>query len=443
MPIQTPHPSYTANIDIWNRCRAAYDGDDAIKSKGREYLPQIDANQTGSEYDSYARRASFFECVGKTVDSFVGAISRKPSKFDLPTGICAMEYDATGEGVSLSDLAKVLCKETILQGRVGILVDLDDATQRPYLTPYTVESITNWSEQRVVLHENVFEPDPTDDYSLKSVEQYRELTLVDGVYTVRVWRRMEGLGSRDVEWYIFSEIVPKQRGKLMTAIPFFFVTPLGQTSRIEKPPMLGLVNLSLEHFRLSADYAHSLHWTALPTLYITGADDNNDPISLGGANAIILKNPAAKVGFAEFTGSGLSSLERAIEANEKKMASLGAAILGAELRRQETAEAARIRHGGETSLLVATVTAVQASLQASLECAAEWVFSSGEVKIELNNDFISTRLDPQTLLGLVQAFQAGALTIESLLQAMQDGDLLPQKAIITDEVATLAAASKA
>jgi hypothetical protein len=78
-------------------------------------------------------------------------------------------------------------------------------------------------------------------------------------------------------------------------------------------------------------------------------------------------------------------------------------------------------------------------LQAALQFAAEWAHSAGKVTIELNDDFISQRLDPQTLLGLVQAYQIGALTLSSLLQAMQDGDLLPQKAVITDEVASLAA----
>lgn len=70
MPINTQHPSYAAQIDKWTRCRDAYNGDDAIKSKGEQYLPKIDANQTGNEYANFSRRATFFEAVGKTVDGF-------------------------------------------------------------------------------------------------------------------------------------------------------------------------------------------------------------------------------------------------------------------------------------------------------------------------------------------------------------------------------------
>jgi hypothetical protein len=161
-------------------------------------------------------------------------------------------------------------------------------------------------------------------------------------------------------------------------------------------------------------------------------------ITLGAGTAIVLEDSQSKVGFAEFSGQGLGAIERAISATEGKMAALGAAILGAEMRRTETAEAARFRHGGETSLLSATVSAVQSGLQSALQIASDWVHA-GKVTIELNDDFVSTRLDPQTLVGLVQAYQVGALTLSSLLQAFQDGDILPQKAVITDEVASLAA----
>jgi hypothetical protein len=47
--------------------------------------------------------------------------------------------------------------------------------------------------------------------------------------------------------------------------------------------------------------------------------------------------------------------------------------------------------------------------------------TTGDVSVDLNGDFISTRLDPQTLQGMVQAHQAGGLPLDELLQAMRDG----------------------
>ena len=428
MPIDTKHPSYNDNFNKWQRCRDVYEGDDAIKSRGREYLPAIDKNQTDEEYKSYANRATFFEAVGRTVDGFIGAISRRPHKFNLPTKLQAMLDDANLGGVSLSELVKKLCKATLLTGREGILVDYDEDRMRPYLSVYCAESIINWSATRVVLSETVFEDDPVDPYKLTSVDQLRELSLVDGVYTVTVWRKDRD-AAIDAKWQVYGDVIqPTKRGATFDKIPFFWISILGPTAEICKPPLLGMANVALSHYRLSADYAHGLHWTGLPTFYVTGSN-SDEPVRIGAATAIMLKDPNAKVGYAEFKGDGLGSLERAIAAKEAQMAVLGAAILGAEARRVETAEAARIRHSGETGLFMAAVSAVQASLQAALSFAADWDGASGGVAVELNDDFISTRLDPQTLVGLVQAYQAGALSLGGLQQAMQDGDLLPQTAV--------------
>ncbi len=439
MPIDTKHPQYLANVDKWQRCRDVYEGDDAIKARGQQYLPAIDKNQNGAEYQSYANRATFFEAVGRSVDGFIGAISRRPHKFNLPARLQSMMDDATLSGVALTELVKKLCQETLLIGRCGTLVDYDNAAERTYLSAYPAESIINWSASRIVLCETVFEEDPADPYKLTSVDQLRELFLIDGVYTVTLWRKRNIAGQYlQNEWEIYEQITPTKRGMPFEKIPFFWTSILGPTAEICKPPLLGMVNVALSHYRLSADYAHGLHWTGLPTFYITGSD-SDEPVHLGAATAVLLKDPNAKVGFAEFKGDGLGSLERAIAAKEQQMAVLGAAILGAEARRVETAEAARIRHSGETGLLMAAVSAVQASLHAALSFASDWDGAAGSVAVELNDDFISARLDPQTLLGFVQAYQAGALSLGALLQAMQDGDLLPQKTIITDEVAHLEA----
>jgi hypothetical protein len=139
-----------------------------------------------------------------------------------------------------------------------------------------------------------------------------------------------------------------------------------------------------------------LHFSGLPTFYITGADDTEASVSLGGATAIMLRNPDAKLGFVEFHGNGLGALERAIAAKEAQMASLGASVLAAEAKRGtgETATAASIRHGAESALLTATVSAVQEGLIRALKFAAEWVGANPQdVEVALNTDFLSAKLD--------------------------------------------------
>ena len=49
-----------------------------------------------------------------------------------------------------------------------------------------------------VLKEDVDVSDPADPYRFGSETQHRELALVDGVYTIRVWRRVPGDWSSGV-----------------------------------------------------------------------------------------------------------------------------------------------------------------------------------------------------------------------------------------------------
>jgi hypothetical protein len=239
------------------------------------------------------------------------------------------------------------------------------------------------------------------------------------------------------QWQIYGEpIVPTRRGQPLSALPWFWLSFSGHTAQISKPPLLGMVNVALSHYRLGADYAHGLHWTGLPTFYVTGSS-SDEAVKVGSATALVLADSAARVGFAEFKGDGLGSLERAMAAKERMLAILGAAVFGTDAKRIETAEAARIRNSGETSLLMGVVSAVQASLEAAMKFAADWQGAAGDVSVSLNTDFVSEKMDPQTLVGLVAAYQAGALTLSSLLAALQDGELLPPQTDIADEVAKL------
>jgi hypothetical protein len=438
LPIQSPHPLYQANIDQWQRCRDAYTGEDAVKAGGTKYLPMIDPSQSQRQYSAYKTRAMYYEAPGRTVDGFVGAVSRKPHIIELPPALADFETDATTDGTSLDEFIKKLCFETLLLARCGVLVDFDDDAQRSYLAIYQAESILNWTSTGVVLQEVVYEPDSEDIYALKSIEQIRQLELVGGVYTVTLWRKSaSALGSE--EWSIFDVATPTKRGSRITELPWFWLSSMGRSSRIEKPPLLGLVNVSLSHYRSSADLEHGRHFTAIPTLYITGKMDD-EPVSVGGGSVITLSEPSSKVGYAEFSGQGLSSLENALESKQLQMATLGAAIWGTK-KGIESAETARIRTAGENSLLMGVVSAVEDTLVEAVQFAADWMGISGKITIQINRDFIDQGLDGPTLLAMVQAFQAGAMSIETFLYNLQQAELLPPDTEIQEEVAALNAAA--
>lgn len=440
MPVDTRHPLYAASLDHWKRCRDVYEGEDAVKGRGQAYLPKP-GGLSGAEYAAYLARALFYSAVGRTVDGFVGAIARKDPVVNVPDRLTPMLTNVTADGLSLAELVKTLCSEIILQGRGGLLVDMDDATQRPFLSFYTAEAIINWADNCIVLHETVYERNSDDTFKQVPVEQYRQLSLIDGVYTVSLWRKVEGAQIGN-EWAVYDTIVPTRRGAKLDVIPFFWLTPLGKTSRVEKPPLLGLVSVCLAHYRNSADYEHGLHFTGLPTLYATGMSrDADNPIQVGSLAVICIEEANAKVAYAEVRGD-FKGLESAMKSKEEKMAVLGASVFHDNPKGVEAAETARIRTSGETSLLSGVVTAVEETIEAALKFAAHWIGAEGPVQITLNREFVDTRLDGATLTGLVAAFQSGALSLSQFLYNMQQGDLLAPDTDLLAEAATIEAGRK-
>src|SRR4051812_27735394 len=125
MPINSRHPLYDAHFPHWQRCRDVYRGEDAVKARGKSYLPKP-GGLSEEAYDAYKVRALFYEATGRTIDGFVGAISRKDPVIEAPAALDIMLKDATADGMSLNELSKAMCSETILQGRGGILVDYDE-----------------------------------------------------------------------------------------------------------------------------------------------------------------------------------------------------------------------------------------------------------------------------------------------------------------------------
>lgn len=441
MTIQSLHPLYSKFAPKWQRCRDAYEGDDAIKARGEVYLPQpTGLNQT--EYQAYKLRALFYEAVSRTISGFVGAIARKDPKVEGPKSLEAFISDATADGVPLIEFIKNMCAETMLQGRAGILCDFDEKLNRAYLLLYQAESIVNWSDTSIVINEYVYETDPKDALNQVTVQQYRQMVLVDGVYTVFIWRKNNNASTQDEEYIVHEgPIVPTRRGMPLKSLPFFWLSMQGRTSQVENPPLLGMVNVALSHYRNSADLEHGRHFTGLPTLYLTGMVDESKPINVGSTGILMLPDVNSKVGYAEFTGQGLRSLETALSEKEKMMGVLGASVFHDGPKGVEAAETARIRTSGETSLLMGVTTAVEATLECALQFACDWTSMTQErVKVTLNHDFINSRIDGATLTGLVQAFQSGALTINQFLFNLKEGQLLAPDTDLEVEAAAVEAA---
>lgn len=454
MAVDSQHEDYNELQDEWEKCRDAAEGQRAIHGAGRKYLPAL-SGQTNEEYDAYKMRATFYEATGRTIDGLTSMIFRKPPTLDGDLSPDFME-DCTLDGVSLFGFAQNLTREVMTVARAGILVDYphidyleteltvaqsEAMNNRPYFRHYTAESIINWSKGRVNNKSVVTQVRlkecvdvPLDEFGDDDIDQIRVLELNEfGIYQQRVFRQNE-----KHEWVQFGEaIIPVMNGQPMSFIPFVFINTDSTSPEPQTPPLMGLVNINISHYRTTADLEHGAHFTGLPTAVITGHNKEKDEIfRIGSSTAWVFSNENANAKYLEFEGKGLDSLKELCAAKEEKMAALGAQMLTPSARRNEAADTAELRHMGENSILSAIAQTVSDGLNMALSIVAMWT-NTQPVKISLNRDFLPTSMTPQMITALLQSWQSGGISGRTLFENLKRGEVIESTKTYEDEQADI------
>ena len=490
MPVDSTHPDYDANLPAWLRARDVFAGEDAVKAAAEKYLPRLDC-QDDKEYLAYKNRASFFNASARTADGFVGLIFRRDPTFKLPdasagVGAALTEFveDADMLGTSLTAFCKKLVTEIINVGRAGTLIDWnEEAEQRAYAVAYSAEDVINWHTERVngrnvltlvVLKEVSHAPaSETDPFVPEEIQQLRVLKLVppqsasrtghqDGAhgvtrptewqYQVEIWQFLaEGQNASSTskrskkKWKLVDTLTPLRLGKPLPLIPFVFHGPRHSLPDVDKIPLSDIIVVNLDHYRLTADYKHGMHFTALPTAWVSGFDKSAS-LRIGSSTAWVAEAPGATAGFLEFHGHGLTTFERAMDRDEQLMAVLGTRMLESRKRVGETAASIELRQSGENSIL----NTVSLSVSASLTQVLRWVYwwNSTEpipdavgpdlVLASLNADFSITGMSFQEIAALVAAWQAGAISQDTMLDLFRAGEVIAPGRTNEEEIKLLA-----
>ena len=448
MAVNNQHPKYTKFLPIWQKCDDAADGQEAIHAKKERYLPRL-TDQTDQSYKSYLARATYYNATGRTISGLHGMIFRKPPVIDCPDSALSLLDDIDLHGNSLVDFSQELIHELLEVGRVGILLDHPQAdtqgmTQadvsklnlRPYMRKYDAENILNWKTGRVnnkhaLIQVVLQECRVTDKNEFEQVTepQYRVLDLKDGRYRQRVF-----IINDKGEDELLSESYPIMNGKFLSEIPFCFIGSQNLSEEPEEPPLLDLVNVNIAHYRVTADYEHGCHFTGLPTPIVTGySNDSGEQLYIGSGSAWTFPDPQAKAFYLEFSGQGLSALENNLAQKEQQMAVLGARMLSADKKAVEAADTAAIHRAGENSVLATLAQNVSSGLNRCLKWFGDWIGASQEITIQLNRDFNAVPMTADQLTALVGAWQAGALSQESLFDALNAGELYTDGATFEDE----------
>ena len=445
MKLDTTHAQYEKYAPLWQSLRDAIEGEYAVKAAGTAYLPKL-GGQSYEEYAAYKLRASFYNATGRTVDGLSGMVFRKPMDVQAPDAMTVFLEDASLRGVDFQGFAESIVEEDLVVGRAGVLVDYphveaaamsqaqaERLNLRPFLVQYNAESILDWRltqlENKTVLsmvklRECVYEP--VDEFNQEEIEQIRVLDLNEGGYRQRIFRR-----DVNGDWQQFgTDIIPTMRGLPLSFIPFIFVGVRDTTPHIDKPPLIDLADKNLDHYRMDADYHHSLHFLAAgSTRWVKGVRE--DEINAGvfdraGPTALMASTEAeAEFGICEPQGKGIPAQRQALKDAEDQMAALGARMLAPEKRQAETAETATIYRQGEMSVLASLAQAVSNALTQALEIARDWMGLSGEVSVSLNRDFSPQKMTHWDMSEYLKQLQSGVISYATFARIMIEGERWP------------------
>jgi hypothetical protein len=483
MPVNTTHADYDAALIQWSRARDVLAGEDAVKAGREKYLPRLDS-QTDDDYRAYRDRAEFFNATARTAEGYSGLIFRRPPFVKIPdlgSAIGKAMHEFTSDmdmlGTSLFGYSKNTVSEVVAVGRAGTLIDWEgDFENRVYASLYTAEQIINWRVERVngrnittlvVLREcgTPKSPKGDDRFVREEVEQIRVLELVpdegqrvDGGQVLRcvveIWQPSRSSASHSttskVEWELVETRVPLRLGKALPLIPFVFHGPKHSRPGVDKLPLADIIAANLSHYRLNAEYRHGMHFTALPTAWVSGFKEDS-PLRIGSSVVWTTDTVGATAGFLEFKGQGLETFERAMDRDEGLLAVLGSRLLEDQKKVGETAEAIRLRQSGESSILGSIATSVSESLTQVARWAYWWNSTEetpedvkdSQVLVELNTDFSISGMSSNDLREIVKAWQAGAISQDTMLELFRKGEILPDGRSNSEEVALLNSKPKA
>ena len=433
MPASTKNPTYHMYYDTWQQTRDAVKGSVAIKEKRARYLPVPDG-ETGSEgatnlryaneehkgtgtlrYRNYIKRAVYTNFTGRTKNALVGAVFRKDPTIVVPAGLEYLIDDATGDGLSINQLAKDELSNLLEVGRAGFLVDYPQADQglsvedvdlldlRASIVPYTAEQIINWKLDAyggrklltlIVLEEDY--PDDDDEFGHEKKKQQRILRLSDEGYSQQIYR--------DEMPYTEQFFPTKADGSKWFEIPFVFCGSKNNDASIDDAPLADIAEVNLAHYRNSADYEESCFITGQPTLFITHslsaeqfAEYNPNGIKLGSRAGHVL----GETGAATLVQAEANNIVReAMNSKLNEMVAIGARIV-TDRGQNETAEGARIRFASENSVLGDVVNNLSEALFTCILWVGEFMGFDGDTEFYLNTEFYDKSVDPQLIMSMV------------------------------------------
>lgn len=472
MALNSLHPEYVKLAREWIKLRDCYRGEEAVKAKRVEYLPETSGmvldGMTGPNglgykaYNAYLLRAVWHDLFKEGVEAYIGMLNTKPATFELPKSMEFMRETASSKGESLNQLLRRIHEEQLVTGRLGLLADLPAratlGAPQPYISFYPAESVLNWDDGEelgqqtnlnfVVLDESGYSR-TNDEFNWQLQTRYRVCQLgsiaLEGavdpnqIYSTGLFR-VQGQGVPLFD--PLAMIVPTIRGTPMNKIPFVFINSKDLLANPDVPPLLGLGNIMFAIYRGEADYRQNLFMQGQDTLVTIGELSTKDVTDVDvplrtGAGSRIAVDVGGDAKYVGVNSQGLSEQRQALQNDRSRAEVRAGQLINVRSGDKESGDALKTRLAAQTATLMQIALTAGKAIEMILRDVAVWMGENPEsVKVTANTEFGSKILAGQDAQLMMEAKDLGLpISYESIHEWLVDTGV--SKLSFPDEVARI------
>jgi len=426
-------------------------GRNAIVANRETYITRLET-QTDPQFEAMVKMAPIYVLYPKVVDGFSGTVFAKaPVMKNVEFNDKQKELNKNCDmlGNSIDKFSERIINTVFEDGFCATMNDYSDVAKRPFMQfiaphqfiSFRTSSVAGYPVITQFIYVEEIEIDnPDNEFDSEIRNRYVVLDLHEDNYRVRRFLATGAKSTKTGEIEKMTQededIYPKMDGKLFTYIPITIHGINQNNFSINKSPLQDISDMNISVIQRVIDQVYMLHWTALPTPWVTGIDDKEAPGTIGPMKAWTISNPEANVGMLEFSGNSARAHQDFIDNLKDIMASMGAQILKKEGVSRETATSVLVRTAAQTSLISTLVNNVSGQVENSLRVFFDWSGTKvgTDFSYELNNDFLKIDMEPNAQIALVKSWLDGAISHKTVFDKMKEGEIVDTNRTFEEEV---------
>lgn len=421
----------------WDPVNVCLSGTSGLRADSHRLIPR-EPREDSSAYERRIFHAVLPPFLQRLASQAAGLILRKGIQLQGDPYWNEWSKNVCGDGTSLNSFARQQLETALLFGHSSAIVDYPpsalprtladqrNTSARPYLIHVHPQTIRGWRTRnnnpqseltQVRIRELALEN--TGRFAEKQIEQIRVLEP----NSFELWRK-DPAGA----WYIHDS-----GNTSLDRIPLVTVYGNRSATLQSTPPLLEVAYLNIAYAQRFCDFMHSVHVGAMPILTMRGFDpDADSPVGISVNTAVLLPVDGGAE-FVQPTTDAFDSQLKCLEALEEQISRLGINTLTRQNTSNAAAESKRMDRIDSDSIMALISADLANALTSMLEVAAQYIgIDPPEVVIE--QDYDNRLLDGNSITAVLQLFMQNAISQETLLDILQQGEVLPAGLNIDEEV---------